>query len=162
VVKNGDGFGVYTGDVFSRVYARNNLFLGGPGGEYGGWSSGSGRVIDLAAAAPSCDLDFDGYGSTTGTFEGRYGEVTFASLDELRATTTEVHAIEIGLDDFAAVTYPDEPFPERAIPDLSLAEGSAALDVGVAIPGINSGAVGDGPDLGALERGEEAPEYGPR
>ncbi len=161
-VKNGDAFGIYTTDVFSRVIARNNLFLGGPGGDFGGWSSGSGRVIDLDAADPSCDLDFDGYGSTLGTFEGRYGAVDFDSLEALRASTTEVHAIEIGAGDFEQVTYPDAPFPERAIPDLSLAAGSAALDVGVAIPGINSGAIGDGPDLGALERGAEAPAYGPR
>jgi hypothetical protein len=162
VVKNGDAFGIYTTDVFSHVHARNNLFLGGPGGDFGGWSSGSGRVLDLDAADPSCDLDFDGYGSTLGTFTGAIGGVSFASVEELRASTTEVHAVEIALDDLTGVSYPDAPFPERAIPDIGLAADSAALDVGERIPGINDGYAGAAPDLGARELGAPLPAYGPR
>lgn len=161
-VKNGDAFGIYTTDEFSRLRARNNVFLGGPGGDYGGWSSGSGRVLDLAAAAPSCDLDFDGYGSTLGTFTGAIGDVSFASIDELRASTTEQHAVALGLDDLADVSYPDAPFPARAVPELALAAGSAAIDVGERIPGINDGFAGAAPDLGAHELGAAPPAYGPR
>jgi hypothetical protein len=162
VIKNGDAFGIYTSAAISRLRARNNLFLGGPGGTYGGWSSGSGRVIDVASCDPTCDLDHDGYGSTLGTFTGDLGGTSFASLDELRATTSEVHAVELGLDDLTGVTYPDAPFPARAIPDVALAAGSAALDVGVVIPGINDGFAGAAPDLGARELGAPAPAYGPR
>jgi hypothetical protein len=162
VVKNGDAFGIYTDAAISRLHARNNLFLGGPGGEYGGWSSGSGRVIDVATADATCDLDHDGYGSTLGTFTGDLGGTPFASLDELRAATSEAHAVELALDDLTGAAYPDAPFPERAVPDLALADGSAAIDVGEAIPGINDGFAGAAPDLGAREHGAAAPAYGPR
>jgi hypothetical protein len=161
VVKNGDALGIYTTDVFARQQFRNNLFLGGPGGEYGGWSSGSGRVIELDAADPSCDLDYDGYGSMTGSFEGNIGATAFASLAELQATTSEVHAVELDFDVFAsAVAYPDSPFPALPIPDLRVAPESAAIDAGVAIPGWNH--AGAAPDLGAHELGEPLPDYGPR
>jgi hypothetical protein len=162
IVKNGDAFGIYTTDVFSRVYARNNLFLGGPGGTFGDWSSGSGRVMDLEAAGASCDLDHDGYGSTLGTFTGSYGAFDFTSLDQLRGGTTEVHAVEIDLGDFTGVSFPADPFPELGIPDIALASDSAAIDVGVAIPGINDDHAGAAPDLGARELGAPLPAYGPR
>jgi hypothetical protein len=163
VVKNGDALGIYTTDVFARQQFRNNLFLGGPGAEYGGWSSGSGRVIDLDAADPSCDLDYDGFGSTIGSFEGNLGGVSFASLAELQAMTTEAHAVEVGLDVFAAaVAYPQSPFPALASADLRLASDGAAIDAGVVIPGINHTHAGAGPDLGAHELGEPLPSYGPR
>ena len=40
--------------------------------------------------------------------------------------------------------------------DFRLAKGSAAIDMGVALPGINDGYKGKGPDLGAFEYGGEA------
>ncbi|MFO7565268.1 MAG: right-handed parallel beta-helix repeat-containing protein [Enhygromyxa sp.] len=163
VVKNGDALGIYTTDVFARQQFRNNLFIGGPGGSYGGWSSGSGRVIDLDAADPSCDLDYDGFGSTTGEFVGNIGATAFSSLAELQATTTEAHAVEVGLEVFAApVAYPHSPFPALSPADLRLAPEGAAIDAGVLIPGLNAGHSGAAPDLGAHELGEPLPSYGPR
>jgi len=162
VVKNGDALGIYTTDVFARQQFRNNLFIGGPGGEYGGWSSGSGRVIDLDAADPSCDLDYDGFGSTTGNFVGNIGAVSFTSLAELQAMTTEVHAVEVGLDVFAAAVGYPQPFPALEAADLRLAPGGAAIDAGVVIPGINADHDGAAPDLGAHELGDPLPSYGPR
>ena len=46
--------------------------------------------------------------------------------------------------------------------DLSLREGSAAVDAGVALPGLTDGCTGSAPDLGAYELGVELPHYGPR
>ncbi|HVK88510.1 MAG TPA: hypothetical protein VM513_30540, partial [Kofleriaceae bacterium] len=110
VVKRGDAFGIFTTDVFSRQYARNNLFLGGDGGTYNTYDIGNGRVISLAAAGTAVDLDYDGYGGTM--FAGRIGAVTFSSLDELRASTTEQHAVEIDAAAFATpATIPASPFP---------------------------------------------------
>jgi hypothetical protein len=37
-----------------------------------------------------------------------------------------------------------------------------AVDAGVALPNLNDGYGGKAPDLGALERGERPPLYGPR
>lgn len=163
VVKNGDALGIYTSDVFARQYFRNNLFLGGPGGTYGAYSSGTGKVIAMTSAAPSGDYDFDGFGSTTGKFEGQLGSASFTSLADLKGKTTYKNAVELSLSVFAAmVAYPTSPFPDRAPVSLALAAGSAAEDVGVVIPNVNDGFAGKAPDLGAHERGTPAPTYGPR
>ena len=162
VVKSGDAFSVYTEDAISRAYFRNNLFLGGPGGVYLDYDSGPGDVMALRSADDSCSFDYDGYGSIGGEFAGRVGEVRFTGLDELRAQTTEAHAVELDLATFAAdVAYPADPFDPPAAPALLLAEGGDAVDRGVALPGVNDGFSGDAPDLGAYELGEAAPDYGP-
>lgn len=162
VVKNGDGFGIYTTDVFSRQWFRNNVFIGGPGGTYNGYDNGTGAVMELRAAGQGLSLDYDGYGSTTSQFRGRLGATAFASLAELQAMTTEVHAVEVGLSMFAAsVAYPT-PFPAHTPPDLRPAAAGAAVDRGVALPNINDGFSGSAPDLGAYEAGTALPTYGPR
>jgi hypothetical protein len=77
--------------------------------------------------------------------------------------TTEAHAVELGLDVFAAaVPYPAAPFPALGSADLRPLEGGAAIDAGILIPGINADHAGAAPDLGAHELGEALPVYGPR
>ena len=56
----------------------------------------------------------------------------------------------------------DQTIFDSAIVDVRLKEGSAAIDAGVQLPGLNDGFTGKAPDLGALELGEELPHYGPR
>jgi hypothetical protein len=46
--------------------------------------------------------------------------------------------------------------------DFQLRPGSAAVDAGVRLPGVNDGFTGRGPDLGAHEVGRPVPHYGPR
>jgi hypothetical protein len=46
--------------------------------------------------------------------------------------------------------------------DFSLVRGAAALDKGVVLPTVTDGFTGGAPDFGALERGVDAPHYGPR
>jgi len=164
VVKNGDAFGVYTDDVFSHLNTRNNVFIGGPGGSYGGYSSGSGRVLALAAVDnATLDMDYDGFGSTLGTFEGTVGDVTFASLAELMTATTAGHAVELTLAAFASPpAYPASPFPAVDPPDLSLSAEAAAVDAGLVIPGFNDTHGGTAPDLGAHELDQAPPQWGPR
>ncbi len=116
VVKNGDAFGIYTDDVFSRQLLRNNLFIGRPGGEYNDWSSGRGNVVSLRSADATIDMDYDGFGSTLGTFSGRIGSTSFSNLAEMRANTTEVHAVEVGLSIFATtVPFRASRFEETSI-----------------------------------------------
>jgi len=163
VVKNGDAFAVYASVTFARQYARNNLFLGGPGGTYNGYTTGTGRAIYMPYAATSGDYDYDGLGSTTGTFTGKLGAVTFTSLAALRSTTTEKHAIQVDLGVFATtVAYPSAPFPARGLADLRLRTGANAIDAGFSIPNVNDSHAGSGPDLGAYELGAPLPVYGPR
>ncbi|MFN0252980.1 MAG: nitrous oxide reductase family maturation protein NosD [Kofleriaceae bacterium] len=164
IVKRGDAFGIYTTDVYSRQFMRNNLFLGGPGGTYNTYDVGTGRVIEQRAAnTATISMDYDGYGSTTGAFAGRLGATSFASLAELRAMTSEMHAVQIDATDFATpAVVPASPFPPASPPDLRLASGGAAVDVGIPIPNITDGFAGAAPDLGAYELGAALPVYGPR
>ena len=163
VVKSGDAFAIYTDDAYAHLHTRNNLFLGGPGGAWGGWDNGSGRVIRLAAVdVASLDFDFDAFGSTTGTFEARVGEDSYATLAELRAGTTAANAIEIDANALGGASVPSAPFPALAPADLSLSEDSPAVDAAEPIPGLNDDFMGSGPDMGAHERGAPLPAYGPR
>jgi cysteine-rich repeat protein len=165
VVKTGDALAIYSGVPWQRSYFRNNLFLGGTGGgTYGGFGNGTGRILELAQSGAACSYDYDGLGSIgTGSFQGRVGSATFTSLATLRSNTTEVHAQQVDLSVFAqSVTFPSSPFPEAMMPDLRLAMMSPAVDTGLALPGINDGAMGAGPDLGAYEVGAGLPTYGPR
>lgn len=160
IVKMGDALSTYTTDPFSRQHFRNNLFIGGPGATYNGYDNGEGDVIDLSAAI-DVDLDYDGYGSTAGMFTGNVGGVSFASLAELQANTSEAHAVELDLSVFAAaVLVPSAAFPELVPADLQLAAGSAAIDAGAPITGFAHD--GAAPDLGAYELGSAPPVYGPR
>ncbi|MBN2191214.1 MAG: right-handed parallel beta-helix repeat-containing protein [Polyangiaceae bacterium] len=163
VVKSGDAFAVYTEDAISRAHFRNNLFLGGPGGTYGGYDSGEGAVLNLRSADPSCSFDYDGFGSIgTDTFAGRIGDDRFDSLQALRYGTTEVHAIDVDLSVFEdSIPFPSDPFVSRAVYDFGLAAQSSAIDHGVVLPNVNDFVTGAAPDLGAFERGAEATVYGP-
>ncbi len=163
VVKGGDAFGIYAGRTVSELYMRNNLLIGGPGDSFNGFSNGSGRVFAVADLdAGSADVDFDGLGSTTGAFSGRFGSVQFNSFAQFRANTTENNATQVTLDVFAA----PPPIPIDATTlfsprDLRLASSSAAINAGTPLPNINESAAG-APDLGAIERGATPPAYGPR
>jgi hypothetical protein len=170
VVKNGDAFAIYSGSSapVTRLYSRNNLFIGGPGGTYGGslymYSNGNGKVMDLRSLdVPTADLDYDGFGSTTGTFTGWFGGTSFSSLSALRSGTTEKNAIQVDLGVFStAVAYPSAPMTLYAAPDLRIRSDVPAADAGQVIPAINDGFTGTAPALGAHEPGATPPVYGPR
>ncbi len=166
VVKNGDAFAVYSGSTapVTRLYTRNNLFIGGPGGTYNGYTSGTGKVMDLRYLdVPTADLNHDGFGSTTGTFTGYLGGTSFSSLSALRSSTTETNAIQVDLGVFATtVAYPSAPMTLYAAPDLRIRSDVPAADAGQVIPAINDGFTGTAPALGAHEPGATPPVYGPR
>ncbi len=165
VVKCGDAMPVFTDDVWSAAWFRNNLFIGGTGGDdYGGYSNGDGAVANMRAAAADCDFDYDGFGSIgTGEFRGIIGETRFESLQELRASTTEAHAVQVDMSVFAeSVAFPETPFPALGAPDLHLQSGGAAIDAGEVLSNINDDFAGDAPDLGAYELGASPIDYGPQ
>jgi MYXO-CTERM domain-containing protein len=60
------------------------------------------------------------------------------------------------------VPFPSNPYPAKPVVDLHLAPGSAAIDQGVVLVGLNDGFAGAAPDLGAYELGATPPVYGPR
>ncbi len=164
VVKCGDAFACYAGATWSRAFFRNNIFIGGTGGgTYGGYSNGDGRVLNLADADTTCSFDYDGLGSIgTNTFSGRVGAATFNSLAALRSNTTEVNAVQVDLGVFAsAVAFPSNPYPPKANADFRLLAGSAAVDKGQVVTGLNDDYGGAAPDLGAYELNSAVPTYGP-
>lgn len=166
VVKQGDAFGVYTGDEWGHATSRNNIFIGGPEvTNINGFDTGEGRILNVPSLDTSTSsFDYDGFGSELGRFDGRYGSTRFADFDELRSATSEQHAVRLDTSVFAEpFTFPASLFPAVGeAPDLRLADGSAAVDVGVPLPNINDGFSGDAPDLGAYELGMALPPYGPR
>ncbi len=165
VVKRGDGLGVYTGDDWSHARFRNNLIIGGPGGEtFNGFSTGSGRIYDMRSLdGASSSFDYNGFGMVgEDALVGRLGDDAFDSLSALRAFGHEANGVAVTLDVFeAAVALPDGFFGDEAVPDFRLGEG-VAVDRGEVLANINDGFGGGAPDLGAHERGGPPPHFGPR
>jgi hypothetical protein len=155
IVKNGDGFNAYPGVPIARSYVRNNLFLGGPAGTYAGFSSGSNRVVDLQSLdTTNSSLNYNGYGTTFTSFQGRIGAVSFTNLAQLRSLTSETNAQQVGYDAFLnTVAYPEPGNPFTVFPsaDLRIRANSVAADAGEILPNVNDGFSGSGPDLGAFE-----------
>lgn len=163
IVKAGDAFGLYPGVAVSRLFTRNNLFLGGFPGTYNGFGNGTGAVLAFAdLVVDGSSLDFDAFGSETGRFEGRFATTSFSSLASLRGLTTEVNAVQATRAVFArSIAAPSSPLTRYAPQDLRPARGSV-LDAGQVLPGINDGFIDVAPDIGAYEAGSDLPEYGPR
>lgn len=162
-VKIGDALAGTPGETHARQYFRNNIFIGGQGGTYNGWSSGSGRIAYMPNAASDGSYDYDGFGSLLGDYSGRIGEVSFSNMNELRELTSYTHAVQVDLNIFStSVPFPANPFPAKDPQDLRIRADSAAVDNGELIYGINDGFSGNAPDLGAYEAGQSLPNYGPR
>lgn len=164
VLKVGDGMRVpHGGGSYYNSIFRNNLTLGGlGGGRFGRYTSGTGRALHTPETDPSNDFDYDGLGVYGLPFTAQFGKTRVTSIEELRSQTTEKHAVEIGINDFAPLSFPFPPMPEREIPNLRIRAGSAAADVGVRLPNVNDDFLSTAPDLGAYEIGIPIPHYGPR
>jgi hypothetical protein len=143
---------------------RNNLCIGGiGGGKYGIYSAGNGLAINLSRSVPpSCDYDYDAVGTYLMPFQGRIGDITINSIEELRQKTKEKHAVQVDMTVFNAVPFPNPPVPERKPPDLRPLPGSAVVDAGCRLPNVNDNHLGDAPDMGAYEAGQKLAHYGPR
>lgn len=153
IVKHGDGFNSYTTATIRDALVLNNLFLGGPGGSFNGFSSGTGRVVDIVTLETSSSIfDYNGYGTTLSAFNGRLGGQSFSSVSQMQGRTSEVNGLRVGYDVFANnVSFPSSPRTVYPFADLSLASDAIAVDRGVLIPGINDNFDGAAPDLGAIE-----------
>jgi hypothetical protein len=81
------------------------------------------------------------------------------------ATGQDTHSVLVDYDVFVKVTPPG-PDPRTLYKpadfDFELRSGSAAVDAGVRLKGVNDDFTGRAPDLGAYELGRPAPHYGPR
>jgi len=90
----------------------------------------------------------------------------FKTLKEYsEATGQDRHSVIIDYDVFQKVSPPGSDLRTLYKPadfDFQLRPGSAAVDAGVRLTGVNDDFTGRAPDLGALEMGRPVPHYGPR
>jgi hypothetical protein len=119
---------------------------------------------------------------TLAEFPGEPGKLPFQQQVQLEAKSREVRRFKT-LKEYSAATHQDEHsvlvdydvFVKASAPgpdprtlykpadfDFTLRQGSAAVDAGVRLPGINDDFTGRAPDLGAYELGRPIPHYGPR
>ncbi len=162
VVKVGDGLRIIHDPVYA--YLRNDLAIGGRGGgRFGNYGSGEGRALEFYQADSTTSIDYEGIGTEGTSFLAKLGDIKTYSIQELREKTRMKHAVLVDMGVFAhGPEFPDPALTERAPADLRLRSGSAAVDAGLLIPGINDNYTGAAPDLGALEWGAPVPHYGPR
>ncbi len=90
----------------------------------------------------------------------------FKTLKEFSAATgQDTHSVLVDWDVFVKAGPPG-PDPRTLYKpadfDFTLRPGSAAVDAGVRLPGVNDDFTGRAPDLGAYEVGRPVPHYGPR
>ncbi len=90
----------------------------------------------------------------------------FKTLKEYtEATGQDRHSVMLDYDVFQKVSPPGPDLRtlyKTSDFDFQLRPGSAAVDAGVRLTGVNDDFTGRAPDLGALEVGRPLPHYGPR
>jgi hypothetical protein len=147
--------------------AANNVFLQ-EGVESGG-KDRRGRPITVVETGPVYAHNAWRLGGEIGAenFGGRNS--SFASFEEL-VEKASPGAVRVDFQDFMGIEKPDwsnvpshAPFPSQPKEmNFFPADNSPVIDAGMIIRGINEDFTGDAPDIGALEKGQEPPHYGPR
>jgi hypothetical protein len=157
----------------SNLHFRNNLIL-----PQGAWP----EVFSVETFTPWSSSDYNGFGQPAGAVAFGWAEPvgavdyqarserpprSFATLaDYSAATGHDSHSRLLDWSVFRSAAAPVAGDPTHVYRpeefDFGLQAGSAAIDAGVALPGISDGYSGTAPDLGALEYGQPAPVYGPR
>lgn len=159
---------------FSNGHFRNNLFIGPDSNRH---------ALSATTYTNYSSMDYNGYRRKNGrvTVRLRYPAhdslnhaddremkfVEFMSLGDLsRKTGFESHGVELQDEIFENVALPDPGLRGHIYQmngyDFRLKKSSPAIDAGVHLPNITDNYSGRAPDLGATERGKEAPRYGPR
>ena len=156
-----------------NLHYRNNLILGQGAAEaiFGmeTFTAYSSSDYNGFMVKPDADISFSWTAPAAGKLV-EYGELEigeYASLAQYSAATSQdSHSVLVDYGIFANVPALGRDNPQRlydpAAVDFSLKAGSAAVDAGIRLPNINDGFSGSAPDLGAYERGQPLPHYGPR
>jgi len=156
-----------------NLHYRNNLILGQGAAEaiFGmeTFTAYSSSDYNGFMVKPDADTSFSWTAPAAGK-QVEYGELDkgeYASLAQYSAATgQDSHSVLVDYGIFTNVPALGRDNPQRlydpAAVDFSLKAGSAAVDAGVRLPNINDGFTGSAPDLGAYERGQPEPHYGPR
>jgi hypothetical protein len=173
----------------SNLHFRNNLILGksqNPGifsiesntnyssSDYNGFRPNEGAEYSFEWSTPPF--------SVRALFPGEMGALAMQQQNQLEAKSRERrrfktlkeyteatgqdrHSVMVDYDVFQKVSPPGPDLRtlyKTADFDFQLRPGSAAVDAGVRLTGVNDDFTGRAPDLGALEVGRPVPHYGPR
>ena len=173
----------------SNLHFRNNLILGksqNPGifsiesntnyssSDYNGFRPNEGAEYSFEWSTPPF--------SVRALFPGEMGALAMQQQNQLEAKSRERrrfktlkeyseatgqdrHSVMVDYDVFQKVSPPGPDLRTLYKPgdfDFQLRPGSAAVDAGVRLTGVNDDFTGRAPDLGALEVGRSLPHYGPR
>ena len=157
-VKKGMPHGVYAGGAkIINTVSRNNLFIG----------TEATYAAEFTTTMVNCNFDYDGFGGGPYRDFLKWNEVRYKTFEELKEKTPAYRNAVI-VDPATAFTSglkpPEDEQKQMKVSgnDLRLKEGTAAIDAGEVLPGINDGFAGKAPDLGAYEFGAPVPHYGPR
>jgi hypothetical protein len=173
----------------SNVHYRNNLILGKSetletfavetntnysSSDYNGFRPNEGAEFSFEWSTPPLNM--------RANFPGEPGKLPFQQQVQFEVQARERRRLKT-LKEFSAATGQDthsvivdwdvfvKAGPPGADPrtlykpadfDFTLRPGSAAVDAGVRLPGVNDDFTGRAPDLGAYEVGRPVPHYGPR
>ena len=155
-VKAGRPLILSTREKVQNCVYRNNLFIGTEG-----------RAYDCDPPMLDCDFDYDGFGGASGPIFLKWNNVRYSSLADVKARAPVYkHAVIVDpatvfASGIRAPADSKQPLdPSRN--DLRLKAGTAAIDAGEILPGMNDGFTGKAPGLGAYEFGVPLPHYGPR
>ncbi len=173
----------------SNQQYRNNLILGQAetpelfsvetntnysSSDYNGFRPNSGAEFSFGWSSPRTGVlaNFPGEAAALGSREQGTLETNardnrrYKTLAEYQAGSgQDRHSVLVDYDVFEKVTAPGKDpriLYNPADFNFSLRPGSAAIDAGVSLPGINDRYTGRAPDLGAYESGQPVPHYGPR
>ena len=173
----------------SNVHYRNNLILGKSdtletfavetntnysSSDHNGFrpNEGADFVFEWSTPPLSMRANFPGEPGALSTqqqsqLEARARERRrFTTLQEYsEATGQDTNSVLVDYDVFVNVAPPGTDPRTLYRPadfDFRLRAGSAAVDAGVRLPGVNDDFSGRAPDLGAYERDRAVPSYGPR
>ena len=158
----------------SNYHFRNNLILGWlthetvfavktftnyTSSDYNGFRPDPDADFSFIWESPPFDVPKD--------YQGEMHVRKFKTLAEYsNATDQDKNSLEIDYDIFNDVKPVDQESITRVFKtkelDFRLKPGSKAIDSGCILPNINDSFNGMGPDLGALESGQDIPIYGPR
>jgi hypothetical protein len=173
-----------------NVHWRNNLILGQNASSFRG-AAGSAPLFSMTTYTNYSSSDYNGFGPAPGS-EVAFGwssppfgvladypapghspeleQREFATLETYsRATGQDRHSVLLDYSVFENVPPLDARDETRIQKiytaddlDFRLVRGSAAVDHGQVLPNVTDHFTGRAPDLGALERGKAATQYGPR
>jgi len=155
VVKRGAPLLIMTEEPVRHARTRNNLFIG----------SGGNYAFESVAPMRDCDFDYDGFGGGPWKQFLKWNGERYASVEETRQKAPiwkHVVLIDAPTAFASGAVTPQNEKSVQPPADLRLKPGSAAIDAGEVLPGVNDGFSGKAPDLGAYELGAALPQYGPR